>query len=724
MLSGGIVCAVAAAQTADLPTLTTVRQVRQLTPEEAARGYPVKLRGVITYRSEGQPFRFLQDATGGTYFSGADPDAGVKPEDRLEPGSTVEIEGVTEPGRFAPYVGRGKEPAVKWRVLGREALPPPRRVSIGELADPQFHSDYIELSGVVRAVHRRVLDFAQTEVVWIKVGTNALAFTAQFFDPRGVGRLPARFIGSRVTVRGVYGSTFNDQRQLVGFRLLVDLEHGITVEQPGPADPLTDLPVTPVSALMQFRGELRESPMVRIAGTVTQVMPGRGIYVESQERGVWVEIESGVELPAAGQRVSVAGFPAFGPWNPVLKDALVRMEGAAVLAAPPTITAADATSGSFDCRRVRMGATVRDVFAGTEAPSLLLQDGEGTFMAEWIAAGAATALRELAPGTVVRVTGTCLNKQPETRWAAFESGVANALVTPRKVGFRLLVATASDVTVVRAPEWWTPERIWAALGGVAALALAFLGWSISLRRRVAAQTDTIRGQAAREAVHEDRTRIARELHDTLEQELTGIAVQLDAASDRLPDSPPAAAAALETARALLRHTRTEARRSVWDLRAALLEVGDLASALRETARQMEGGPDIVFSCEGEPRRMPAAVENNLLRIGTEAMTNAVKHAAAQRIEVRIAFSADGVELAVHDDGEGFDASRATTLAGGHFGWLGMRERAERIGASLVLDSSPGAGTRVAARIENIRMRAIAESGCEGRAEEKFYEGET
>ena len=68
---------------------------------------------------------------------------------------------------------------------------------------------------------------------------------------------------------------------------------------------------------------------------------------------------------------------------------------------------------------------------------------------------------------------------------------------------------------------------------------------------------------------------------------------------------------------------------------------------------------------------------------------------------------------MRDDGRGFDASRATTLAGGHFGWLGMRERAERIGASLVLDSRPGAGTRVVARIENIRMRVNAEPGGEG-----------
>jgi signal transduction histidine kinase len=88
------------------------------------------------------------------------------------------------------------------------------------------------------------------------------------------------------------------------------------------------------------------------------------------------------------------------------------------------------------------------------------------------------------------------------------------------------------------------------------------------------------------------------------------------------------------------------------------------------------------------------VENNLLRIGTEAMTNAVKHAAARSVAVRLVFGTDEILLEVRDDGKGFDASRSTTLAAGHFGWLGIRERAERIGAKLQIESQPGRGTRV------------------------------
>jgi signal transduction histidine kinase len=686
--------------------LTTVQQVRQLSPEEAARGYPVKLQGVITYLAVGQPFRFLQDPTGGTYFSSPYP----RPEDEtgLAPGTIVEVEGVTVPGRFAPYVGRGDQPTVRWRILGHGPLPPARRVSIGELADPQFHSDYIEVSGVVRQVKNRAMADAQTEVVWIKIGSNTAAFTAQFFDPRGTARLPERFIGARVTVRGVYGSIFNEKRQMVGFRLFVDPKQGLTVDRPGPSLPLHEQPLTPISALMQFQGETRETPLVRIGGTVTHVVPGRGVYLENGEHGAWAESDEDLAALTPGARVSVVGFPALGAWNPVLKDAVFRLDGAGPPVAPRTITAVEARGGAFDCRRVTLEATVLEVFERAETPGLVLQHADTTFVAEWSSGGAGAALLGLLPGSVVQVTGICLNKRPEGSWAAFESGAYDALVRPQRAPFRLLVASTGDLRMVRAPDWWTPERIWAALGALTVAAFAILGWNVSLRRRVAAQTEIIRAQAAREAVHEDRTRIARELHDTLEQELTGIAVQLDAVSDQLPASPPAAASALAAARALLRHTRTEARRSVWDLRAALLDEGDLAAALRATAQHLEGGPEIHVEIVGESRRLAAAVENNLLRIGTEAMTNAVKHAQARRIVVRLTFAADEVVLEVADDGRGFDASRSTTLAAGHFGWLGIRERTERIGGVLTVCSAPGTGTQVM-----VRVRAVLSAGASG-----------
>jgi signal transduction histidine kinase len=676
-----------------LPTLTTVRQIRQLSPEDAARNYPVRLRGVITYFADNLPIRFLQDETGGTYFSELETES--ENPTVLTPGTRVELDGVTVPGRFAPHVGRSGTSRVQWRIIGQGPLPEARRVSISELADPQFHSEYIELSGTVRQVMHRAMDHLGTGVVWVKIGNNTAVFTAQYYDPRGLAVLPGRLIGARVKVRGVYGSTFNERRQLVGFRLFIDPARGLEVEQPGPADPLSALPATPIPALMQFSGDPRETSMVRIVGTLAQVVPGRGLYLESEDRGVWVETEEDLTHLHAGDQLAVAGFPALGPWNPMLKDALLRRAGTGRLEPPPLITPREARSGRMDCRRITLEATLLEFSERGEAPTVVLQRDGVTFVAEWTGAEAGANLDRLQPGSLVRVTGICLNKSVGTGWPAFELRPIDPLVAPTEAAFRLLVGSAGDLAVVRPPDWWTTERIWTLVGFVVALSLAVLGWNVSLRRRVAAQTEIIRQQATREAVHEDRTRIARELHDTLEQELTGIAVQLDAVSDRLADSPPLAAAALGTARALLRHTRTEARRSVWDLRAALLEEADLGVALAATAKQLEGGPIIQVNVAGTPRRLAASVENNLLRIGTEAMTNAVKHAAARQVEVRLAFDPDEVRLEVRDDGKGFDASRSTTLAAGHFGWLGIRERAERIGAKLRIESQPGAGTRVA-----------------------------
>ncbi len=704
-LAGAACLPLRGAEAAPLPLLTTVRQVKQLTPDEAARGYPVKLRGVVTYHAPGVSYRFLQDETGGTYFS--NPNADPLDLAPLEPGLVIEVEGVTHAGQFAPFVGRGTRPTLAWRELGRGPLPTPRRVSIGDLADPQFHSEYIELTGVVRHVKELNLPDAPAKAVSIRVGSNTAVVTAQYFDARGAALLSDRILGARVTVRGVYGSIFNEQRQMVGFRLFVDPDRGLDVEEPGPASPLDQLPLTPVSALMQFQGTTRGSPMVRIAGTVTGVVPKQGFYLESQERGVWVESANATRLPEPGERVTVAGFPALGVWNPILKDAFHRFESRATLSPPRIITPQEALSGRFDARRVAMEATVLDVLAAEGAPTAVLRHGQTAFFAEWLSTESLATLQALEPGTLVRVSGICFNKPLLSGPNASSPDPRTPLVSRDQVSFRLLVAHTGDLVILRGPSWWTPARIWTALGITALLAVAFFGWNLALRRRVAAQTEIIRAHATREAVHEDRTRIARELHDTLEQELTGIAVQLDAVSDRLPGEH-GAAGALGTARALLRHTRTEARRSVWDLRAALLEEGDLLHALRETARQLEGGPEIRVRCEGVPRRLPGRVETNLLRIGTESMTNAVKHASARSVAVTLTFS-DDVTLMVDDDGRGFDASRSTSLHAGHFGWLGIRERAERIGAELVVDSHPGSGTRVRVRVPSSRLLAEREN---------------
>jgi signal transduction histidine kinase len=198
------------------------------------------------------------------------------------------------------------------------------------------------------------------------------------------------------------------------------------------------------------------------------------------------------------------------------------------------------------------------------------------------------------------------------------------------------------------------------------------------------------------AVLAERNRIARELHDTLEQGFTALGLQLEAALSRLGLRDAAQARRhLDTARHLLRHSQSETRRSIRDLRSTTLEGVDLATALSRAAEQISAGTlvRIVVHIRGTARPLPHDVEQNLFRIGQEAVTNAIKHAQAREVNVELGFDPEGVELRVRDDGRGFDAS-AIAIESGHFGVLGMRERAEQLGGQLRLESAPDRGTEV------------------------------
>ena len=200
------------------------------------------------------------------------------------------------------------------------------------------------------------------------------------------------------------------------------------------------------------------------------------------------------------------------------------------------------------------------------------------------------------------------------------------------------------------------------------------------------------------AVLAERNRIAREIHDNLAQDILGISVQLELVARLMPAAAETAKGHLDRARMLVRNSMTEARRYVWDLRSQELQKKDLTAALRDTTKRLTAQSDIetVVEVAGLTRPLPVEVETNLLRIGQEAINNAVKHARANRIEVGLNFDTAKVRLSVRDNGRGFDQNEQ--IADGHFGLLGMRERAEQIGGVLLIDSAPERGTQIAVEV--------------------------
>jgi PAS domain S-box-containing protein len=198
------------------------------------------------------------------------------------------------------------------------------------------------------------------------------------------------------------------------------------------------------------------------------------------------------------------------------------------------------------------------------------------------------------------------------------------------------------------------------------------------------------------AILKERTRMARDIHDTLAQGFTGVIIQMEAAEEALfEEDPEHAVGHVRRARELARDSLGEARRSVHALRPQALEKAAFADALRTIVENTAAGTALQteFQIIGKPHDLSPAVEENLLHIGQEALTNALKHAHATKFDARISFDSKAVYLELRDNGDGFDVDG---MNGAGIGLIGMKERADQIGATVKVISEPGKGTKITA----------------------------
>ncbi|ROQ65909.1 signal transduction histidine kinase [Streptomyces sp. 840.1] len=212
-------------------------------------------------------------------------------------------------------------------------------------------------------------------------------------------------------------------------------------------------------------------------------------------------------------------------------------------------------------------------------------------------------------------------------------------------------------------------------------------------------------QAREAGVADERGRLAAEIHDTIAQGLTGIIAQLQAVTSAAATDPELAGEHLVRATALARHSLGEARRSVHNLVPAALEHDDLPAALEKTVTNWSErtGVRAEFTVTGTAEPLHDEVGATLLRIAEEALANAGRHAAASRTGVTLSYMGDEITLDVRDDGCGFDPGALEPYRGaGGFGLGGMRARAERIAGTVEVETGPGLGTAVCARVPLVR----------------------
>ena len=297
----------------------------------------------------------------------------------------------------------------------------------------------------------------------------------------------------------------------------------------------------------------------------------------------------------------------------------------------------------------------------------------------------------------------------ESKWNETDSTRRIATYTTLPVGnytFRVEARTSrgdwtadgAALSIRILPPWYAT---WWFRSACAAAFLALLWGFYERRVHQLAQEYNVRLE---ERVNE-RTRIARELHDTLLQSFHGLMLRFQAAYNFLPARPEEAARTLGGALDQGAQAITEARDAVQELRSSSVTTNDLAPAIRALCEELKAGESnrnsaaAEMEMEGEPRELHPILRDEVYRIAGEALRNAFRHAQAQRIDVGISYDDHELRLRVRDDGKGIDPAVLNDKGrAGHWGLAGMRERAESIGGRLEIWSAPGGGTEIDLRI--------------------------
>ena len=472
-------------------------------------------------------------------------------------------------------------------------------------------------------------------------------------------------------------------------------------------------PLVPLDRIARYRFDPNSGHRLQTEGTVTSVMEGRSFSIQQGLCGVRVQTVSSPPLEP-GDRVHVAGFLDMSRQTAGISDAVVQVVGHGAVPAAERISPQEIRHINTEARRLGLIAQpstydgclvtfpARLVEKKTAVPGvgqLVLSSGDVTLSAVYEGEGF-EPLRGLEPGSDLVVTGVM---QVEM---VGDEGLSSVASDPIVKQLSLMLRSPADVQVLRTPSWWTAGRLAVALSGLAAVLVGALLWVGLLRRQVAATTERLASEmrCRRDAALEfdaslrERNRLAANLHDTLLQSLTGIDFQLGACRAGGQNNGEQPSTHLDVAQKMVAHAAEELRGSVWALRTMPVVGRSFRESLETIAAQTgHGHPEqIAVRVAGIANDVPQFVAGNLLLVAQEALHNAVHHAGARQIEVMATgdAAAGSIDLTVRDDGRGFTPGSQLGPDQGHFGLSGMRERVERLGGTLSIDSQPGSGTTV------------------------------
>jgi signal transduction histidine kinase len=654
-------------------TLTNATQILTLSDAQGAQALPVRLQGVVVDISEPRGRALiLADETACVYLL-TETNILANILAPYQRGDLLEIDGLTSQGEFAPCVL-----ATAARKLGSGNIPAARRTTYQQVITGALDAQYVEISGVVR----QCLPALPDDNTWrIVLAADGGTIPVRIPLPQD----PQIQVDAEVTIRAVCLYQFNQKRQALSPVLQVPRGAPVQINQLAPTDPYA-APLRSSVKLLQYSHDNPYGHRVHVQGVVTRAETGSLVWIRDQSSGLRIQVSQRDQLQP-GDEIDALGFPGYGYSTPVLEDAIYRKTRTLPPPAPLVLTN---YPEAFDHQDdlVSMPAKLIDIQLVIGGILLTLEQQDSIFKAILKLPPGADQRPPWQAGSLVRVAGICEVLYDSSR---------PVMGTWHPQSFQILLRSPDDLAVLQTPSWWTARHIVFLLGLVACGALVVSSVVMLLARHRLNEQAHRRAMAEAEfaAILSERNRLAREIHDTLAQGLTATSVQLQLVNIHANGASDTLIHHLDKAQQLVRGSLEEARNSIWNMRSQVLETGDLAQALKTILKQLSDGRHLQtqFEVTGRGRRLPAIIENNVLRLGQEAITNATKHARANNIRVALEFGEKHFSLRVTDDGHGFDLDNPPPSEGG-FGLIGMQERAKELQGKLKIRTAPNQGTEI------------------------------
>lgn len=427
------------------------------------------------------------------------------------------------------------------------------------------------------------------------------------------------------------------------------------------AESVTRLDISPMNLL---RLNSASTPVLAtVRGAVIGTSPS--LFLQDSNGGVAIHgnYDSRIRI---GDEVQATGKVQPETFGAALDDAQIQLLWSGDPGPPLSVTTSQAALGTYDYEFVEIkGVLSERAHQSDGSTNFELQSDGQSFIGILAPQQSNTRLPSVSPGSLLSLRGVCVNGLGYTRGQA---------------AFAVVLRSADDINVIAGPSWWTGIRLFAIIStGIILVLLALLLYSRIERWRM-------------KAVIEERVRLAHEMHDTLAQSFAGIGFQLQAVASEVHDVSSPLHKHILLAQELVRSSHEDARRDIFTLRPRSDQTNGVLAALAFSVKRLIRDDSIQtsFTCTGEPRAIPPRLSDALLRIGEEAIANAVQHAKAKRIDVTLSYCRKAVELIIQDNGIGFDLNEKAQ----RYGIIGMQRRARIVSAALSVNSAKGIGTTV------------------------------